>query len=78
MGLLSYPLPLPPEGTEYDLVVKYYGNGLTEIYVDGVLDGTGTLPTLAADTRKLYIGYSPTFVTYSHNGTIDYLTVEEV
>ena len=67
-----------PDGVDYTLVVKYYSNGLTEIYVDGVLDGTGTLPTLAADTRKLYIGYSPTFVTFSHNGTIDYLTVEEV
>lgn len=67
-----------PEGTDYDLVVKYYSNGFTEIYIDGLLSGTGTLPTLAAASRKLYIGYSPTFVTYSHNGTIDYLTVEEV
>lgn len=67
-----------PDGVDYTLVVKYYSNGLTEIYVDGVLDGSGTLPTLAAASRKLYIGYSPTFVTFSHNGTIDYLTVEEV
>lgn len=66
-----------PDGVDYTLVVKYYSNGLTEIYVNGVLDGSGTLPTLAAASRKLYIGYSPTFTLGSHKGTMDYITVEE-
>lgn len=65
-----------PTGTDHTLVVKYYSTGFTEIYVNGVLDGTGSLPVLAADSRKLYIGYSPTFTAYGLLGTMDYLKVE--
>lgn len=75
-GTILLSTSLYPDGVDYTLVVKYYSNGLTEIYVNGVLDKSGTLPTLAAASRKLYIGYSPTFTAYGLLGTMDYLKVE--
>ena len=67
-------------GTDYVLTVKYYNTGVVRIYVNGILDGTGTVgtvPVLGAASRKLYIGYSPTFTFNSLVGDMDYLTIEE-
>lgn len=66
-----------PAGATYTVKVELYLSGLVKIFVNGSLAGTGTVAVFTPMPRKLYIGYSPTFITYGYQGIMNYLTVEE-
>lgn len=66
-----------PAGTTHLVKVELYLNGLVNIYVNGSLAASGTVPVFTPTSRKLYIGYSPTFTLFGFQGSMNYLTVEE-
>lgn len=64
-------------GTFYTVKVELYLSGLVNIFVNGGLAATATVPVFTPVNRKLYIGYNPVFTTFGFQGSMNFLTVEE-